>query len=212
MTYKVALILIIVGGFILILGMTLALKSMKPMYVNVIAGLIILIGSFFGLFGKQLQDQSSSEKTDKILTNITGGDSYCVFEVYFKPRSKQPIFMLRHVGSTPLKNVQVTIEDLARRLFLIEKIAKNDYSSPLVSEISDSTYYNIEYPSIYPSTILEIPIPVEIGQNDIRMRIWINLNNGRLFETIEVNNFREKNRTYKLELKRGDKVLEFKNH
>jgi hypothetical protein len=120
--------------------------------------------------------------------------------------------MLRHVGSTPLKNVQVTIEDLARRLFLIEKIAKNDYSSPLVSEISDSTYYNIEYPSIYPSTILEIPIPVEIGQNDIRMRIWINLNNGRLFETIEVNNFREKNRTYKLELKRGDKVLEFKNH
>jgi hypothetical protein len=37
------------------------------MYFNVIAGLIILLGSFFGLFGKQLQDKSSSEKSDKIL-------------------------------------------------------------------------------------------------------------------------------------------------
>ena len=33
------------------------------------------------------------------------------------------------------------------------------------------------------------------------MRIWIYLDNGGLFETLEVINFREKSRTYKLELK-----------
>mgnify|MGYP001338065090 CR=1 FL=1 len=265
-----AIPLIIIGALILIIGMILALKNIKPMYLNVIAGLIILIGTFFGLFGKQLQDQSSSEKSDKILktgetTNekvnsltvqntelktqavelnnkidaqantidnlraenadlysklsaaskdiydkITGGESYCVFEVFFDAMSNKPAFNLRHIGNTPLKNVQVTIEDLARRVFLIDNLAKNDYKSPLISQIANNTFYGLEYPSLYPSTSVEnIPIPVENGQKDIRMRIWIHLDNGNLFETLEVSNFDDdKKRVYKLELKRGDKVLE----
>ncbi len=68
MTKKMAITLIISGSILLIVGLTLSLKSIKPMYLNVIAGLIIIIGTFFGLFGKQLQDKSSSEKSDKILT------------------------------------------------------------------------------------------------------------------------------------------------
>jgi len=64
-----AITLIIIGALLLILGMTLGLKSIKPMYFNVVAGIIIVIGTFFGLFGKQLQDKSSSEKSDKILSN-----------------------------------------------------------------------------------------------------------------------------------------------
>lgn len=59
--------LIILGCILLIIGLTLSLKSIKPMYLNLVAGLVIIIGSFFGLFGKQLQDKSSSEKSDKIL-------------------------------------------------------------------------------------------------------------------------------------------------
>ena len=62
-----AIVFTILGSFLLIAGLTFALRSIKPMYFNVIAGIIILIGSFFGLFGKQLQDKSSSEKSDKIL-------------------------------------------------------------------------------------------------------------------------------------------------
>ena len=264
-----AITLIIIGALLLIIGMTLGMKSIKPIYLNVLAGIIIVIGTFFGLFGKQLQDQSSSDKSDKILltgvstvekvdslqnqnnelkqqslglsdkienqaetidklrnenadlyaklataskeiyTKITGGDSYCVFEVFFDARTNKPAFNLRLVGNTPLKNVQVTIEDLARRGFLIENTANNDYSSPLISQIANNTFYGLEYPSIYPNTSIEnIPIPVENGQKDIRMRIWIYLDNGGLFETLEVINFREKSRTYKLELKRGDKILE----
>ena len=64
---KMAISLIILGAISLIIGMVLAMSTVKPMYFNVIAGLIILIGTFFGLFGKQLQDQNSSEKSDKIL-------------------------------------------------------------------------------------------------------------------------------------------------
>lgn len=62
-----AILLLISGSIGLIIGLTLALKTIKPMYFNVLAGVIILIGSFFGLFGKQLQDKNSSEKSDKIL-------------------------------------------------------------------------------------------------------------------------------------------------
>ena len=62
-----AITLIIIGSLLLILGLILSLKSIKPMYLNVISGLVILIGTFFGLFGKQLQDKSSSEKSDNIL-------------------------------------------------------------------------------------------------------------------------------------------------
>jgi hypothetical protein len=69
--------------------------------------------------------------------------------------------------------------------------------------------YGFEYPSICPNTFIEnIPIPVEAGQKDIQMRIWIHLDNGGLFETLHVTNFKEKSRVYKLELKRGDKILD----
>jgi len=67
MTKKMAITLIILGCILLVVGLTLSLKSIKPIYLNLIAGLVIIIGSFFGLFGKQLQDKSSSEKSDKIL-------------------------------------------------------------------------------------------------------------------------------------------------
>jgi uncharacterized membrane-anchored protein YhcB (DUF1043 family) len=71
MTKKKAITLIILGSILLIVGLIVSLKSIKPMYLNVIAGLIIIIGSFFGLFGKQLQDKSSSDKSDKILKTGT---------------------------------------------------------------------------------------------------------------------------------------------
>jgi uncharacterized membrane-anchored protein YhcB (DUF1043 family) len=63
--------LLLAGAGLLILGMILGLKTLKPIYLNVAAGLIILIGTFFGIFGKQLQDKSSSEKSDQILKNST---------------------------------------------------------------------------------------------------------------------------------------------
>lgn len=262
--------LIIIGGLILIVVMALALRTVRPMHFNVIAGLVIVIGTIFGLFGKQLQDQISSEKSDTILktgqstsqkvdtlthqnqelklksvelsqkieaqaktidelrkentqlysklsaasnqiyTQITGGNSYCIFEVFFEVKSNTPFFNLRIVGDTPLKNVQLTIDDLARRVFLIKTLAKDDFSSPLISKIAFDTMYGLEFPSIYPGTSVEnIRIPVEQGQKDINMKMWIHLENGGLFETLEVLNFRDdKARTYKLELKRGDKILE----
>ncbi|MDP1795765.1 MAG: hypothetical protein Q8K53_00470 [Daejeonella sp.] len=69
MINKMAIGLIIIGTVIMVIGMTLALKSIKPIYVNLIAGLIIIIGTLFGLFGKQTQDESSSAKSDKILSS-----------------------------------------------------------------------------------------------------------------------------------------------
>lgn len=67
MNTKVTIILILFGALLLMIGLFFALKSLKPINFNLIAGLIILIGTFFGLFGKQLQDKYSSDKSDRIL-------------------------------------------------------------------------------------------------------------------------------------------------
>jgi hypothetical protein len=67
MSNKMGIGLIILGGLLLVIGMVIALRTIKPMHFNVIAGGVILIGTLFGLFGKQLQDKGSSEKSDQIL-------------------------------------------------------------------------------------------------------------------------------------------------
>lgn len=153
-----------------------------------------------------------SKASNEIYQNITGGDSYCVFEVFFDAITSKPNFSIRHEGKIPLKNVQVTIEDLARRVYLIDNVAKRDYSSPQISQIINNTYYGFHFPSIYPNTLVNVNIPIESGQKEIRMLIWINLDNGSLFETLEVSGFREDTRKIKLELKRGDDIIyEWKN-
>jgi hypothetical protein len=260
MSKKVIITFIVIGVTLLTIGMTLALKSMKPIHINVISGLIILLGTFFGLFGKQLQDKSSSEKSDRILqtgestiekvdsltfqnqelankievqaqtidslrvensdlyskladaskdiyTKITGGESYCYILPLFGEKGK-PQFILKHEGNTALKNVQITIEDLARRMHLIKNSNQTDYFSPTFLKIMDETSYGFEHASLYPQTaVVNISIPIEEGQNDINLRIWIHLDNGSLFQTLEVKNFQSKNRSLKSELRRGNQVL-----
>ena len=67
MVSKMTILLIVSGLTLLIFGLVLGLKQIKPVHMNVISGVVIVIGTFFGLFGKQLQDLSSSEKSDNIL-------------------------------------------------------------------------------------------------------------------------------------------------
>jgi len=59
--------LIVFGLIFLVFGLFSGLKQIKPVHLNVISGIVIIVGTFFGLFGKQLQDLSSSEKSDTIL-------------------------------------------------------------------------------------------------------------------------------------------------
>lgn len=68
MTSKLPYFLIIFGAILLILGFFLGLKSIKPIALTLMSGIVILIGTGFGLFGKFLQDSSSSEKSEKIRT------------------------------------------------------------------------------------------------------------------------------------------------
>jgi uncharacterized membrane-anchored protein YhcB (DUF1043 family) len=59
--------LLIVGFLILSAGLIFALKTFKPMHFNLIAGLIAVIITAFALFGRLMQEKSSSEKSDLIL-------------------------------------------------------------------------------------------------------------------------------------------------
>ncbi|MFT3679090.1 MAG: hypothetical protein QM791_02385 [Ferruginibacter sp.] len=215
MNNKMTISLIIAGLLLLIIGMTLGLKNMKPVNFNVFAGIIIVIGTFFGLFGKQLQDKNSSDKSDKILSNtaetykqLTGGDSYCVIEPNFNAANNQLSFSLKHIGTTSLKNVQITVEDEGRRAYLIQTKANNEYGSKLANKITKETQYRFEFNSINPQTIRNIQIPLENNQPEVRMRIWIFLDNGNIFEYLQISDLQnEAKRKIHLELKRGDEEL-----
>ena len=68
---KMAIALVALGSFLLIAGLILSLRVIKPMYFNVMSGLVIIIGTGFGLFGKQLQDKSSSDKSDETKQEVS---------------------------------------------------------------------------------------------------------------------------------------------
>lgn len=67
MISKMTIPLIIFSLILLICGLILGQKQIKPVHMNVISGIVIVVGTLFGLFGKQLQDLNSSEKSDNIL-------------------------------------------------------------------------------------------------------------------------------------------------
>ncbi len=208
------LILIIIGCLMLIIGLFFATKQIKPIQLNIISGIVIIIGTFFGLFGKFLQDKNSSEKSDKILntTNevyrkITGGDSYCVINVTFDEANNEPYFFLTLHGNTSLKNVNIKIEDYARRVYLVKKLANNDFYSPIGKKIVEETKYNFEIASLYPNTLSEIPIQIEDGQTNIIMGIWFFIDSGIIYEDIKIINFKSKNRVYSLVVKKDNKVI-----
>ena len=54
------ILVLCIGVFLTGLGLYLGLKNFDPKYFNVIAGAIIAFLTLFGLFGKLLQDISSS--------------------------------------------------------------------------------------------------------------------------------------------------------
>lgn len=59
----------LISVFIVILFASLywGLTTMKPIHFNVFAGCVVVIATFFALFGKKLQDESSSNKSDKMI-------------------------------------------------------------------------------------------------------------------------------------------------
>ena len=164
------------------------------------------------------EDKLREENTDlytklanassQIYKQVTGGNSYCVIEPSFNAANNQLSFSLKHMGETPLRNVQVTIEDEGRRAYLIQTQANNDYGSSLANKISKETSYGFEFNSINPNTIRNIQIPVENNQPEIRMRIWMFLDNGTVFEYLQISNLMDNvKRKIHLELKRGDETL-----
>ncbi len=152
-----------------------------------------------------------SNKSNQIFQNIIGGDSYCYLRLLF--RRMEPEFMLVHQGNNTLRNVHIEIEDYARRVFLWNKYLGsnhiyNDSTARIINDISDMTHYSFQYPSIYPNTCIpQFPIPIELGQTEIRMRIWINLENGLIIENIEMPDTKDNKHRHHLEVRRGEKII-----
>lgn len=152
-----------------------------------------------------------AQKSNAIYQNIIGGDSYCYLRLLF--HRMEPEFMLVHEGSNTLRNVHIEIEDYARRVFLWDKylgknFIYNDSTSKILNDISNKTHYSFQYQSIYPNTaIQQFPIPIEPGQTEIRMQIWINLENGLLIENLDMPDSRDKKHRHRLEVRKGEKKL-----
>jgi hypothetical protein len=146
------LICLLLGGALLITGLILALKLLKPIDINWLAGIIIVIGTVFGLFGKRLYELAASKKSDRLLTTtqntydqVTGGESYCLLEVTIEKISKNPMCFLRHVGNNSLTNIQLSIDDQARRACLMHNFLQKNPNLMIPSTIINATNYNYSH-------------------------------------------------------------------
>ncbi len=61
---------IILGALILLFGMVLAVKSMRPVEFNIVAGIIATIGTLFLVFGKHKQDLNSSKNMENLKNQV----------------------------------------------------------------------------------------------------------------------------------------------
>jgi len=205
------------------------LKTLKPMTLILIGAIVAIIGGLISAYGTYSHNKKSSEKSDKIYqqlenqaktidelrrentnlySKLTGGDSYCKIEVTFNATTNKPSFRLMHIGDSPLQNFNISIEDYGRRGYFMKQMSKSELNSPLLSQIVEKTRYSFHFASLQPSTATEINIPVEQNQTDINLKIFFYLNNGEIVETLNVQNINTDKRIFKIEIKRGDKVLE----
>lgn len=70
MQKKMVLFIVILGTSILIVGMILAIRAMRPVEFNIIAGIIALIGTLFLVFGKHKQDLNSSKNMENLKNQV----------------------------------------------------------------------------------------------------------------------------------------------
>ncbi|MFM2226077.1 MAG: hypothetical protein RJA07_2279 [Bacteroidota bacterium] len=217
---KLPVVLIVIGIVITLVGFIWGFKVLKPIHLNLFSVAIVVLFTLIGGASKWLMDISSSVKSDKILnfsqatakqteevySKMTGGKSYCLIDPTFEMNTNTPTFSLRVEGVDSLKNIQISIEDEGRREFIMNNLGEKNKDK--LNEIIKQTQLSFFIPVIYPMTLVSLNIPFDINQKSIRMRIWINLDNGNLFEIIEANNFRDAElRKVKLQLKRGNIIL-----
>ncbi len=120
--------------------------------------------------------------------------------------------MLFHKGERPLQNVQLDIQDFGRRQILLEKWNKGDQNKKELKIIFDKTTYFYDFPVIYPNSAAQIfNFPLEPGQEEINLHIWIRLSNGTYFETLYLSNFIKGPIKKHLELKLDNKIIELRN-
>jgi hypothetical protein len=146
-----------------------------------------------------------------IYNSVTGGSSYCVLDAVFPYKGKGvhtlPKYFLRHVGNSPLRNVQVSIFNRGRRDYLLNKLANGNMSSPIVPELNKECHYYYEFATLYPNSMVQdIPIEIEDEQNYISIRVDVTLENKTITEEIEIQNVREGERKVRRTLMNGDKL------
>jgi hypothetical protein len=130
--------------------------------------------------------QKTIELTELIQKIQTGGDSYCIFEVFYA-RNKDgeniiPTLSLRHSGEFVLRSVQITVEDYYRRRVYLS----NTSMDKVTSENLTASDIRVNVGTLTPNSIIDLGnYKLLPSQNEILFRIWIHSENGHFLEKLQ---------------------------
>lgn len=149
---------------------------------------------------KQLRDENTelhlkvAKISSEIYSNITGGNSYCVVYPAFSYKGTEFYIML--IGDTPLRDVQISIDDIGRRRFLTSKMNISHLELDDKKKVDElfkvipKTQYFLSLESVYPNIMNFISIPVEKEQEEVDLLIRINQPNGKTEQLLEIKNLK----------------------
>ena len=162
------LVLIVAALLILIFGMFLGMKSMKPLHFNLIAGLIIVVGTFFGLFGRQLQDKIAGEKSDNILKNTSHlQDQLAKLNQDIVEKNKEIVQLSETNIELGKKNSELSIRLSEKAIDIHDLNKKIKYPLPDFVEVSYQVIFSLNEDSQRKadSIIAQIPLTFDSESN-----------------------------------------------
>jgi hypothetical protein len=144
------------------------------------------------LFVKQLQ-----EKTNEINKQVTGGDSYVLFDVSFTHYDSKIMLNIENIGDVKLDNVSIEIWD-NERISTLDPNSKDRYIE--MKKFITPRFFKVLYPK---SPVEELDFKIDEKFDNINLSVDIKFGNRHLTQTIWVYNYKD------LNTRRGEvKVIE----
>jgi len=183
----------IVGSLFAFIAGRYTTKDPKQGYKNLFKPLLLfLVGTIFSITAGELNSHQSQAvlkkdlkalktelggKNDKIeelnkfiLSSITGGDSYCFFQVgSLSPDNSTGLLVLNHKGQYPIHDIQVRIADM-------QKLKPITPDTTFESLMQTQTILNVG--TLYPNVVKVLKRVNFHGKKDLRWQIFFSASNG----------------------------------
>ena len=173
---------------------------------TIIGGFLAILGAYLAFVKSNVETKKHEVILQALSKRATGGDSYCVVDafIFHNDPERKPQFSVFLVGDTPLNNVVIKIEDIAKTEIEVRESGILDPSSMKIQEIVASNEHIYNYPAIYPGLKLKnIDLSIHPDQKDLVYFVTINSDTGRTTEKIIVKNYKTLEYRYQIQIYKG---------